>query len=101
MTLDETVEASVGNIVMKVDVEGSEMDVLLGAMRLIGSGRVSAIVVEWARSLYSNVTDIKERFALYSSLGSVEVLDARLGSYPVRERNEIPDFCNLLIRIRK
>ena len=47
--LDEVVDLSVRDVVMKVDVEGSEMDVLLGALGLIGSGRVSAIVLEWAR----------------------------------------------------
>jgi len=101
VTLDETIEPSAGNVVMKVDVEGSEMDVLLGASRLIRSGRVSAIVVEWARGIYSHITDLSERFALYSSLGTVEVLDERVGSYKVRERQEIPDFCNLLIRVRR
>jgi hypothetical protein len=47
------------------------------------------------------VTNLRERFALYSSLGSVEVLDERMGSYRVRERHEIPDFCNLLVRVRR
>ena len=101
VTLDETIENSGGDVVMKVDVEGSEVDVLLGASRLIGSGRVSAIVVEWARSIYAHITDLRERFALYSALGKVEVLDERLGSYQVRDRHEIPDFCNLLIRVRR
>jgi FkbM family methyltransferase len=101
VTLDETVEPSVGNVVMKVDAEGSEMDVLQGAMRLIKSGKVSAIVLEWARWIYPHVTNLRERFAMYSALGSVEVLDERLGSYSVRERYEIPEFCNLLIRIRR
>jgi len=101
VTLDETVEPSGGNIVMKVDVEGSEMDVILGAMGLIRSGRVSAIVVEWARALYSRVSDLEERFALYSALGSVEVLDDRVGNYRVQQRHQIPDFCNLLIRIQR
>ncbi len=101
VTLDETIEPSVGDVVMKLDAEGSEMDVLLGASRLISSGRVSAIVVEWARGIYSHITDLRERFALYSTLGSVEVLDERLGSHKVRDRHEIPDYCNLLIMIRR
>jgi FkbM family methyltransferase len=101
VTLDETVEPSARNVVMKVDAEGSEMDVLLGAMKLIRSGKVSAIVLEWARPIYPNVANLRERFALYSTLGSVEVLDSRLGSYVVRERQEIPEFCNLLIRVRR
>jgi FkbM family methyltransferase len=101
VSLDEAVEPSVRNIVMKVDVEGSEMDVLLGALGLIKSGKVSAIVLEWARRIYPHITNLRERFALYSTLGSVEVLDDRLGSYKVRERHEIPEFCNLLIRVRR
>jgi FkbM family methyltransferase len=101
VTLDETVEPSVRNVVMKVDAEGSEMAVLQGALGLIKSGKVSAIVLEWARWIYPHVTDLRERFALYSALGSVEVLDDRLGSYIVRERREIPEFCNLLIRVRR
>jgi len=101
VSLDEAVEPSAGSIVLKVDTEGSEMDVVLGAMRLIGSGRVSAIVLEWARRIYPRVTNLRDRFALYSTLGSVEVLDERRGSYKVRERHEIPDYCNLLIRVRK
>ncbi len=101
VTLDETVDPSVRDVVMKVDAEGSEMDVLIGASSLIKSGKVSAVVLEWARGIYSHVTDLRERFALYSSLGSVEVLDDHLGPYVVRDRSEIPDFCNLLIRIRR
>ncbi len=101
VSLDEAVEPSAGDVVMKVDVEGSEKDVLLGALGLIRSGKVSAIVVEWARRIYPRVTDLRERFALYSALGSVEVLDDRLGSYKVTERHEIPEFCNLLIRVRR
>jgi FkbM family methyltransferase len=101
VTLDETVEPSAGTIVMKVDAEGSEMGVLQGASGLIRSGNVSAIVVEWARRIYPRVTNLRERFALYSSLGAVEVLDDRLGSYRVRDRCEIPEYCNLLIRVRR
>jgi FkbM family methyltransferase len=101
VTLDETVEPSARNIVMKVDAEGSEMEVVQGALGLIKSGMVSAIVVEWARPLYSCVADLRERFALYSALGSVEVLDDRPGSHIVRERHEIPEYCNLLIRVRR
>jgi FkbM family methyltransferase len=99
--LDEIVEPTVKKVVMKVDTEGSEMNVLLGATRLIRSGKVSEIVVEWARAIYPDITNLRERFALYSALGSVEVLDDRVGSYVVRERNEIPDYCNLLIRVRR
>jgi FkbM family methyltransferase len=101
VTLDETVQPSARNIVMKVDAEGSEMDVLRGASGLIKSGNISAIVLEWARQIYPNIANLRERFALYSSLGSVEVLDDRPGSYTVRERTEIPEFCNLLIRVRR
>ena len=99
VSLDEAVDPSVRDVVMKVDTEGSEMDVLLGALGLIRSGKVSAIVLEWARPIYARITNLRERFALYSALGSVEVLDDRLGSYAVRDRREIPEFCNLLIRV--
>ncbi len=101
VTLDEAVEPSAKNVVMKVDTEGSEMDVLLGALRLIESGKVSAIVLEWARGIYPNVANLRERFSLYSTLGSVEVLDESRGRYVVRDRHEIPEFCNLLVRIRR
>jgi FkbM family methyltransferase len=101
VSLDDTIEPMAGDIVMKVDAEGSEMDVLLGAMGLIRSGKVSAIVLEWARRIYPRVANLRERFALYRALGSVEVLDDRLGSYGVRERHEVPEFCNLLIRVRR
>ena len=101
VTLDETLEPSARNIVMKVDAEGSEMDVLQGASGLIKSGKVSAIVLEWARRIYPRITNLRERFALYSTLGSVEVLDNRLGRHTVRERHEIPEYCNLLIRVRR
>jgi len=101
VSLDEVIEPSVGDVVMKVDTEGSEMDVLLGALGLIRSGKVSAIVLEWARRIYPRMTNLRERFALYSSLGTVEVLDELRGSYKVTERHEIPDFCNLLITVRK
>lgn len=99
VTLDESVESPSGGVVMKVDVEGSEMDVLIGARGLIRSGKVSAIVLEWARDLYPRVTDLRDRFSLYSSLGTVEVLDERVGSYVVRDRREVPEVCNLLIRV--
>jgi FkbM family methyltransferase len=98
--LDEVIDPSVRDVVMKVDVEGSEMDVLLGAMGLIRSGNVSAIVLEWARGLYPNIANLRERFALYSSLGSVEVLDDT-GRRRVRERGELPEMCNLLITVRR
>lgn len=101
VSLDEEIDSSAQDIVMKVDVEGSEMDVLLGALGLIRSGRVSAIVVEWARRIYPRLTDLRDRFAFYSALGSVEVLDERLGSYKVTDRHELPEFCNLLIRPRR
>ena len=100
VSLDEVVDPSVREVVMKVDVEGSEMDVLLGALGLIRSGKVSAIVLEWARGLYPNVANLRERFALYSALGTVEVLDDSLGRYRVRERRELPEMCNLLITVR-
>jgi FkbM family methyltransferase len=99
--LDDVVDPSVRDVVMKVDVEGSEMDVLLGALGLIRSGKVSAIVLEWARALYPNVANLRDRFALYSALGSVEVLDDSLGRYRVKERHELPEICNLLITIRR
>jgi FkbM family methyltransferase len=101
VSLDEVVDPSVRDVVMKVDVEGSEMDVLLGALGLIRSGKVSAIVLEWARALYPNVANLRDRFALYSALGSVEVLDDSLGRYRVRERHELPEICNLLITVRR
>jgi FkbM family methyltransferase len=99
VSLDDAIDPSARDIVMKVDVEGSEMDVLLGALGLMRSGRVSAIVVEWARRIYPRVTDLRDRFALYSALGSVDVLDGR-GGYAVTDRREVPEFCNLLIRVR-
>ena len=101
VSLDEAIDPSAGDIVMKVDVEGSETDVLMGALRLIRSGRVSAIVVEWSRRIYPSVANLRERFALYSALGSVEVVDERLGTYKVTERRQVPDFCNLLIRVKR
>jgi len=101
VSLDEAIDSPSRKIVLKVDAEGSEMDVLLGATGLIRSGRVSEIVLEWARGIYPEVSNLRERFALYSSLGTVEVLDARVGSYIVRDRHEIPDFCNLLVRVRR
>jgi FkbM family methyltransferase len=100
-SLDEAIDPSAGDIVMKVDVEGSETDVLMGGLGLIRSGRVSAIVVEWSRRIYPSVANLRERFALYSAIGSVEVIDDRLGAYRVTERLQVPDFCNLLIRVRK
>jgi FkbM family methyltransferase len=101
VSLDEVLDPSVREVVMKVDVEGSEMDVLLGARGLIKSGRVSAIVLEWARGLYPSVANLRERFALYSALGSVEVLDESRGRHRVRERQELPDICNLLVTVRR
>jgi FkbM family methyltransferase len=101
VSIDEAVDPSVTDVVMKVDVEGSEMDVLLGAQGLIRSGKVSAIVLEWARGLYPEVGNLRERFALYSALGSVEVLDGSSGRRVVRERQELPDICNLLIKVRR
>ena len=99
--LDEVVDPSAREVVMKVDVEGSEMDALLGARGLLRSGKVSSIVLEWARGLYPSVANLRERFALYSALGSVEVLDESLGRRRVRERQELPDMCNLLITLRR
>jgi FkbM family methyltransferase len=101
VSIDEVVDPSVADVVMKVDVEGSEMDVLLGAQGLLRSGKVSAIVLEWARGLYPDVANLRERFALYSSLGAVEVLDGTQGRHVVRDRHELPDICNLLIRVRR
>ena len=101
VTLDETVDRSVKDIVMKVDAEGSEMDVLQGALGLLRSGKVTAIVLEWSRRIYPNIANLRERFALYSKLGSVEVLDGPRGNYTVQERHEIPEYCNLLIRVRR
>jgi FkbM family methyltransferase len=101
VSLDEVVDPSAGDVVMKVDVEGSEMDVLMGALGLIRSGRVSAIVLEWARALYPTVANLRDRFALYSALGTVEVLDGSRGRYRVRERHELPEICNLLITVRR
>jgi FkbM family methyltransferase len=101
VSLDEALDPSAKDIVMKVDVEGSETDVLMGALGLIRSGRVSAIVVEWSRRIYPSVANLRERFALYSAIGSVEVIDDRLGTYAVTERGQVPDFCNLLIRVRR
>jgi FkbM family methyltransferase len=101
VSLDEVIDPSVREVVMKVDVEGAEMDVLLGALGLIRSGKVSAIVLEWARALYPSVANLRDRFALYSALGAVEVLDDSLGRHRVRRRHELPDICNLLITIRR
>lgn len=101
LSLDEVVEPSAKDVVMKVDVEGSEMEVILGAERLLKSGKVSTVIVEWARGLYRRVTDLRERFSLYSSLGDVRVLDDSPGGRTVRDRREIPDYCNLLIDVRR
>lgn len=101
VSLDQIIDSAVTDVVMKVDVEGSEMDVLLGATGLIRSGKVSAIVLEWARGLYPDVANLRQRFALYSALGSVEVLDAsKEGRHEVRDRHELPEICNLLITVR-
>lgn len=96
--LDDVVDAR-GDVVMKVDVEGSEMDVLLGATRLFASGSVTAVVVEWARGLYPNVSSLRERFAFYSSLGSVQLLDETEGPRRVVDRGELPEVCNLLVSV--
>lgn len=101
VTLDEALGPDEEEVVMKVDVEGSEMDVILGASGLIRSGRVSAIVLEWARGLYPEVANLRDRFSLYSSLGTVEVLDGPQRSHVVRDRHDLPEICNLLIRVRR
>jgi FkbM family methyltransferase len=100
VSLDETIAPS-PDIVMKVDVEGAEMGVIMGASRLIASGKVSAIIVESARGLYPYVANLRERFSLYSSIGTIEVLDDPRGRRVVHDRHELPDICNLLIRVRR
>jgi FkbM family methyltransferase len=100
VSLDEVVEPPLGDVVVKVDVEGAEMDVILGAMGLIRSGKVRAIVLEWARYLYPRVAELAERFSLYSSLGSVEVLDSARGRR-VSDRRDLPEICNLLITVNR
>jgi FkbM family methyltransferase len=100
VSLDQVVEPPSGDVVLKVDVEGAEMDVLLGALGLIKSGKVPTIVLEWARYLYPRVTELKERFDLYSSLGSVEVLEGGQRRMAT-DRRELPEICNLLITIKK
>lgn len=99
VALDDVVEPG-GDVVMKVDVEGSEMDVLLGARRLLASGSVSAVVLEWARGLYPEVANLRERFALYASLGSVELLAEGAAPRRATDRGELPEICNLLVRVR-
>jgi FkbM family methyltransferase len=104
VALDEVIirgDTTANDIVMKVDTEGSEMDVVLGALGLIRAGKVRAIILEWARGIYPQVSDLRDRFSLYSAIGSVELIGGDDGTRVVRDRHELPDFCNLLIRVRR
>ena len=51
---------------IKIDVEGAEMDVLRGAERLLGDARPTVIVESWARS-----PDRAELFAFFAARGYV------------------------------
>jgi len=102
MKLDSVIPTGDSRVVMKLDVEGAEPQVLLGAARLLKSRRVVAIVLEWVKWYYDKIVDLQMRFDLYLSIGSVFVIGERTGDpgyalYPVTTRREIPQICNLLL----
>jgi len=45
-TIDNEIDADEGSYMLKIDVEGFEMEVLKGAKKLLNSGRVTAIIIE-------------------------------------------------------
>jgi len=87
---------------VKIDVEGAESDVLLGAQHLLSSGRLSQIVVEWNRPLYSAwqcdsyFNNCKEIGEVYRILDGEEPKGYALHG-PIKDRRILPVHCNLLI----
>ena len=45
-TIDNEIDSNQGSYMLKIDVEGFEMEVLKGAKKLLNSGRVTAIIIE-------------------------------------------------------
>ena len=92
-TLDVAVPG--GARVVKLDLEGSEGEALAGAERLLSSGLIRYLVLEWAPSLARTPADLERRFRSYFHAGEVYELlpSARRPGYtlegPARSRREL------------
>lgn len=100
MRLDDVVAVGKSPIIIKIDVEGGEPNVLRGASKLISSGAVRYIIIEWSRWLYESFGDLRRRFELYQSIGDVYTIEGGGFVRHVRNHHEIPSLCNLLVKSR-
>ncbi len=97
VSLDETVALNGKNIVLlKIDVEGSEMRVLKGAKAMIERGRVENIFIEWNPASYEK-GDIVDMMHWLHSLG-YRALESRWGKTCEKDTDKIdwnPDNLNV------
>lgn len=90
--------------VVKVDVEGVEESVLLGAQELIGEGYMPSIIVEWNVGTCARFSDLDKRFAKLGKFGEMYVIEGSANTTryrlrgPIKTRKDLPPACNVLLR---
>jgi FkbM family methyltransferase len=90
---------------VKIDVEGSESNVLRGSRAALEEGRIGNIIIEWNPSIYQHIKEWDSRFELFSRIGEIFLIAGSKSSNgyvldgPVKDRKKLPiTSCNLLIR---
>lgn len=82
-----------GRVIVKIDVEGSELHVLLGMNRILNQSESVSLVVEWNSSFgdFGLVSFLKSHFYVY------RVIDTRKSYRLVRvfDDSALPGLCNL------
>lgn len=88
-----TLDAELGYLshvrVLKIDTEGSELNVLRGGQQLILSGRIDYVDIEWNRSMQSDVMELLTALMDYQARGAgLFLLGERGGLVPIPEPHE-------------
>ena len=104
MPLDDLIPADVHPTLIKIDVEGAELDVIAGMGRILGSETPPTLIVEYGREHLDRVgVEPRDWFRAFSSLGyRASVINEPTGDcHRVDEMliDEVPD-CNILFEPR-
>jgi FkbM family methyltransferase len=101
-----TIDDLLGNkkiALIKIDVEGAEREVLIGAKNILSSGNCKKVIVEWRNHNRSTSADLDLKFDYYNRIGTVYQITNSWNrqSYhlrgPISNRRDLPPGCNLFL----
>jgi len=104
VTLDSTIREERIDLV-KIDVEGAEKEVVVGARNLLRSRKIGGVIVEWHGSVYTRLSELSCRLNYFRSIGNVYRIskDERDGAQgyalvgPIDDRRKLPVSCHLFV----